>query len=553
MTSYRNQYNDVIDLSSIEPSEYLKILQDEDNLLNHANIYNPHDYDVLVEDFRANQDIYIPNNEIIKYTSIYGDFEPTFYQLEWHKFLMQRDPDGRLLKNLAASVPIHRRAGKSVGVLKTLILPRMLEEVGHYMHVFPTLKQGRDAIWNGLGRTTRDPNKQAIPYIELIPKCLWAKKNNHDMSITLINGSKYQIGGARGIDGTANHFRGFNVVGLVADEYAEWQPGIMSEIFTPMFLQNGGWYFEVFTPKGENHAYDEFKAYEEFMLQGNKHFFAKAYGIDKTNYNDGTPVIPEHLIELERKKGVPEDKIRQEYYVDFKALPDGLFYRDALKRVEVEGRVQIVKYNPNYPVYTAWDIGVVDDNVCLMFQAYNGFYRIFKVVSKPNSSLGEMMDIVNAIAPVEIHYMPHDTSRNMDLVDATQSRLVRLEEVKKIKNIEIIPKPSLVYEGICLARDFMSRCLFDTVEAAPLIRAFKNYKKKRDLANNIFLNEPVKSEYNHLCDTFRYAAIVEALGKIEMGSSVFTPFFNNPNISTRRRANQDDDQCYEFRIDGIVG
>lgn len=520
-------------------------MRDSDDPRHAANIYSPHDYESIVEDYSdGNVDVLTPSTLRQSYKNLFGDFTPTFYQYEWHRHFTQRDENGRFLKNLTGSAVIHRRAGKTVGVLKAIMLPWMLENVGHYMHIFPTLKQGRDALWNGLGKTTRDPDKQAIPYLEMFPKELWLKKNNHDMSLTLKNGSIYQIGGARGVDGTANHFRGYNVAGLVADEYSEWQEGVIDEIFTPMFMQNGGWCFKVFTPKGENHSYESFMLDQQLMKEGDKRFYAMKYGADMTNYNDGTPVIPPELIELERKKGTPEDKIQQELFCDFKALPGGLWFKDAYILTEKEGRIVNTKYNPNYQAYSVWDIGLVDHNVSLIFQAYSGFYRFVDVIFKDNSSLGEVMDSVNSKYNIYKHLVPHDTDRNQDMIDVVQSRVVRLELVKGIKNIQVIEKPHSVTEGIALAREFMSQCIFDPVACAKLLWAFKNYKKKKDLSTGKYYNEVAKGESNHFCDAFRMAAIAVEQGFVEMGMSMISL----GSDFTRRRNRKPQDEFYEFNI-----
>jgi hypothetical protein len=116
----------------------------------------------------------------------------------------------------------------------------MLEERGLYIHGFPSLTQARAAIWNGLGRVTRDPNEQAIPYLELFPKKLWKRKDNHAMTLELINGSVYRLVGVVGADGTANHLRGLNPIFVIADEYPEWKQGVFEEIFSSYILLKMG-------------------------------------------------------------------------------------------------------------------------------------------------------------------------------------------------------------------------------------------------------------------------------------------------------------------------
>jgi hypothetical protein len=239
----------------VDPSD----LSTEEILNSTANIYNPSDYDSIVETFNPKDD---------KNTDLWGSFEPTRYQYEWIKHFTQRGPDGQFLKNLEGVAVCHRRFGKSVGVLKGIFLQWMMEQRGLYLHAFPSLTQGRTAIWNGIGKTTRNPEEQAINYLELFPRELWKKKNNHAMSLELKNGSIYQIVGVRGTDGTANHLRGLNPMGLVADEFGDWHANVIDEIFAPIFAQNGGFCFKVGTPKGENHFFEEYLYAKRKMEEG---------------------------------------------------------------------------------------------------------------------------------------------------------------------------------------------------------------------------------------------------------------------------------------------
>ena len=51
----------------------------------------------------------------------------------------------------------------------------------------------------------------------------------------------------------------------------------------------------------------------------------------------------------------------QEYYVSFDATIPGSIWGDSVTKAEMEGRVTEVPVNPQYLVYTAWDLGRTDD------------------------------------------------------------------------------------------------------------------------------------------------------------------------------------------------
>ena len=82
---------------------------------------------------------------------------------------------------------IHRRAGKDIFSLQAWLL-RGLKRIGTHVYLFPLHKQARSVIWDGLDFDGR-------PFMDAIPTCLIAKRNEARMEITLFNGSKLILAG----------------------------------------------------------------------------------------------------------------------------------------------------------------------------------------------------------------------------------------------------------------------------------------------------------------------------------------------------------------------
>ena len=75
----------------------------------------------------------------------------------------------------------HRRSGKDKSALN-LCAKMALQRVGGYFHLFPTARQARKAMWDGIDR-------DGFRYMDHFPKELVKSKNETDMKVTLSNGS----------------------------------------------------------------------------------------------------------------------------------------------------------------------------------------------------------------------------------------------------------------------------------------------------------------------------------------------------------------------------
>lgn len=492
-TDSRWQDSNFVDKKKLSKRQ-LEELDDPDNPMAYANVYDSDDYEAITEEYNPYQGEYSDKD----FVDIWGEFVPTKYQYEWYEFFNEREEDGTFKKHKQGVAVVHRRFGKSVGVLKTVFVPRLLEDRGLYMHSFPSLTQARGAIWNGMGKITRDLKKPSIRYLELIPREYWHKRNNHDMTLELTNGSIYRLCGIKGTDGTANHLRGLNPLGNVGDENGEWDGNVITEIFDPIFAQNGGFNFDIGTPKGENHFFENY-----MFLNNNLSPTQKAWllTIEDTYYNDGTPIISKEYVEGLLKKGTEPETIQQEYYCSFKASASGAWYKHALQRVEDEGRIREVPYNESFPVYAGWDIGG-DGQRAIIFQAYDDYIRIIDCIYMKDVPIGVIMDSVLAKYRIKQHFFPADGKQKMDAIDRWESRIEGLKK-KGITNISVVKRSTSVADGVQVAREMMTRCLFDSVKAQKIINDIRNYKRKQNKQTKEFIDDHVHDKHSHGADAFR--------------------------------------------------
>lgn len=214
-------------------------------------------------------------------------FKPREYQLP---FLRALDSG----KNRAVII-WHRRSGKDK-VCFNYMVRKAMEKVGTFFYMLPTRVQAKQVIWDNI-------DNDGFKMLDHIPKEAIKNINGTELKIELVNGSAIQLVPA---DEFSERGIGTNPIGVVFSEYSVTSPKAWNYL-RPILLANGGWVIFNFTPRGMNHAHN--------ILQ-----------IAKNNPNewyqqlltvDDTKIITTQQIESERREGMPEDLIQQEYYCKF--------------------------------------------------------------------------------------------------------------------------------------------------------------------------------------------------------------------------------------------
>ena len=270
----------------------------------------------------------------------------------------------------------HRRAGKNMCAFQWL-LSEALVNVGLYYYVFPSLKQAKKILWEGKTGNETD-NKKFIDYIN--PDWIWPNPrdgvNQTDMTVKLRHpqnrlkeGSMIQLVGTQSDGGKkeADHLRGTNPRGIVMDEYSEQNP-IAWQILSPILVENGGWAVFTLTPKGPNHAFEMYN-----QVRGSDRWFTQVLDVTMTKRADGSPVVSQEDIDLERSEGKDEAYILQEYYCSWQGINKGSYYTYQIDQVYAENRFTPSLYKPQLDCITSWDIGHDDETVVLIGQPHGDY------------------------------------------------------------------------------------------------------------------------------------------------------------------------------------
>jgi phage terminase large subunit len=424
-------------------------------------------------------------------------FEPRWYQLPILKAF-----DNGIKRILQLW---HRRSGKDKLDLN-IVIREMAENVGMYYYFYPTYAQGKKALWDGIG-------KDKLRYIEHFPRELVeGKPNDTEMKIRFRNGSLFQVIGTDDIDKIV----GTNPRGCVFSEYSLQNPKAWDYI-RPILAENGGWAIFNYTPRGKNHGYDLYE-----MAIGNPKWFVSKLTIDDTK------VLSSDDIEEERKSGMTEDLIQQEYYVSFIASVQGAYYWKEYDKAEKEGRFGNVPYDPAVPVYTVWDLGVSDAMSIGFYQIIGNEVHKIDYYESNNQGLPHYVKVLKDKEYVYgKHFAPHDIKAK----ELTTGKS-RLETAKSLGiTFEVVPSIG-VQNGINAGRLLFPRLWVDKEKCKEWLKLIPQYTKEYDEEKKIFKDTPLHDWTSHGADEYRYASII--INKMVETSSKAKQFIPNMNGGTRR-------------------
>lgn len=385
----------------------------------------------------------------------------------------------------------HRRSGKDKTLLNWTI-DQMYARIGTYYYFFPTYAQGKKILWDGV-------DKDGFPFLAHFPDVLVESRNETEMQIKTRNGSVFQIIGTDNFDSIV----GTNPIGCVFSEYALQDPSAW-ELTRPILRENDGWAVFGFTPRGQNHAYDLYE-----MAKNNPDWFCEKLTVEQTFHDNGVRVFTDAMIEAERREGMPEEIVQQEYYCSFTSGNVGNYYAKLLEAAENEGRITAMPYTPGLPVDTWWDLGVADATAIWFVQTLgNREFRCIDYYENHGVGLTHYTKTLQTLPYIYgAHIAPHDIN-----VREFTTGVSRIEVARDLgMYFETSPKMPLA-EGIDAVRRLLPLCGFDKVKCARGLKGLKNYRKGWDERRKVYTNAPVHDWASHPADAFRTGALKQLPG-----------------------------------------
>lgn len=209
--------------------------------------------------------------------------------------------------------------------------------------------------------------------------------------------------------------------------------------------------------------------------------------------------------EMKADYAVDADEADHVWGGNYEIVTKGAYYAKLILAAEREGRITRVPYDPEYPVYTAWDLGIDDCTAIWFVQIVGLEIRVIDFYQTRNIGLVDIArDAVKSKPYIYAeHYLPHD----VDTRELSTAK-TRKEQLEKIGLTPIRAGSKLpVADGINAARNMIPKCVFDAEKCEEGIDALKSYRTEEDEQKNTNKAKPLHDWASHPADAFRELAV----------------------------------------------
>jgi len=215
---------------------------------------------------------------------------------------------------------------------------------------------------------------------------------------------------------------------------------------------------------------------------------------------------------LERERIIAKETMSEAEYLHIwegHCLPavEGAIYSNEVAKVEAEGRLARVPYDPMLKVHTVWDLGYSDSMAIILVQRAASEIRIIDYLE---GSHRIVTDYARDLAGMALNwgedYLPHDgyaTRHQTGRDDATVLR----QTGRSVPQLPPIP-PVDVEAGIRNARLVFPRIWFNS-ESEGVQVLFEHLRRyRRKIGKNGVASAPIHDDHSHGADAFRYLCLV---------------------------------------------
>jgi hypothetical protein len=290
-----------------------------------------------------------------------------------------------------------------------------------------------------------------------------------------------------------------------------------------------------------------------------------SYKIDKVFSDSLDQSTIDYFTELEKNYNIYcTDGQKLWYQIKFREIGDDMFsqypstFEESVRNstsgaiypqmmnVKSSGKVRKLTFEPAYPLYTSWDLGINDATAGILFQICGKDLLVHRFYSGTGFGADKVAKIIKSWerefnADIEKNFLPHDAARR-DVGSAKPYISFLTDAGINSRQLTIIPVCKTRWNGIRIGRNLLSKTWFDIKcndrfsgmdgESLPsLIQCLENYKK------NPKSGEPLHDIYSNGADSFRY--IAEA-----MDLNLLKSITENKNRSINRNNQQKGDFVY---------
>lgn len=349
------------------------------------------------------------------------------------------------------------------------------KEHGRYAYIAPYYSQAKAVAWDYLLRYSEPVRTTA---------------NASELWVELLNGARIRLFGADNPDA----LRGLYLDGVIMDEVADMRPRVWGEIVRPLLSDRQGWAVFIGTPKGKNEFWGVWQQAQR--LEGWMALMLRA---------SETGIVAASELE-DAAKTMTEDQYAQEFECSFEAALMGAYYGKEITQIKAEKRLTDVRYDPELPVHTAWDLGYSDDTAIWFYQVVRGEIRLLAHHASSGQGMNYyIQELRSRPYKYGTHWLPHD-ARAKTLASGGKSIQEQLSAAFGWGNVRIVPDLS-VQDGIQAARLMFPRCWFD-LSTEDALETLAQYQREWDEDKKTFRDKPRHDWTSHTADAFRMLAVV---------------------------------------------
>jgi hypothetical protein len=292
----------------------------------------------------------------------------------------------------------------------------------------------------------------------------------------------------------------------------------------PVFRQNNGWFIIQTTFNGMNHAYDYMQE-----VRHNPDWYCRVDSVENLLDENGNRYITDEMIEDDRRSGMPEWFIQQEYYSTIQLNQEILYFAYQMDELNKSSRISHNLSEPGKHAFASYDLGVKDPAGLMIFQLSENYKPVvLYYYEKNNMPFSHFLQEARQFCTrngliLHSHYLPHDGNKRGDWDAKTLADHAR----DSGEQVYVVPRLSNKHAGIELMRQILPVSSFEKDHTQRLRQCLSAYSKEFDSRRGIYKNEPLHNWASHGVDTFQTACL--AIDQRMINVFNYEVIYNNTN------------------------
>lgn len=202
-------------------------------------------------------------------------------------------------------------------------------------------------------------------------------------------------------------------------------------------------------------------------------------------------------------QAIKDENLRRSWYEGSWDDPilKGRVYDDEIQDAMQSGRITDIPYDPRYPVYTYWDIGVGDATSIGFFQKLpSGRWNMIDYYEDSGKSMVFYRQILDTKGYFYgSHYGPHDLKQRDKFTAETTANLASNIGI----NFIVLPRAEIT-EGIRVTKMKLPLLWIDKTKCEKFLESIKKYRYEWDDDKKVYSTKPVHDWTSHAADMLRY-------------------------------------------------